>query len=480
MKGKVNENQGITFDDILLLPQKSDVVPADVSTRTTLTRNIEIEMPILSAAMDTVTTSPLAIALAREGGLGILHKNMSIEDQAAEVARVKRSESGVITDPITLPPNETLSKAQEVMEERQISGIPIVDGKKLVGILTGRDLAFQKDLSQRIDNVMTTELVTGPPGTTLDKAREILNENKVEKLPLVDKKFRLEGLITMRDINKTLQYPQSTRDEQGRLRVGAAIGVYDTERANALAEKGVDVLVVDTAHGHSKGVLQTVAQIKGEFNIDVIGGNIATAEAAKDLANAGADAVKVGIGPGSICTTRVVAGVGVPQITAIMECAGAVDVPVIADGGIRLSGDITKAVAAGADAVMLGNLLAGLEESPGDIVLFEGKSYKIYRGMGSLGAMVDGSKERYRQQGVKESSKLVPEGLEGRVPYKGKLSDFVYQMIGGLRAGMGYCGAHDIKELQKKGRFITISTASLVESHPHNISVTTEAPNYRM
>jgi IMP dehydrogenase len=480
MKGKVNENQGITFDDVLLLPQKSNVVPAEVSTRTVLTRSIEIEMPILSAAMDTVTESSLAIALAREGGLGILHKNMPVEDQAAEVARVKRSESGVIADPITLPPNKTLAKAQELMEERQISGIPIVDGEKLVGILTGRDLAFQKDLSQRIDKVMTTELVTGPPGTTLDKAREILNENKVEKLPLVDKKFRLQGLITMKDINKTLRYPQSTRDEQGRLRVGAAIGVYDGERANALAEKGVDVLVVDTAHGHSKGVLETVAQIKSEFNIDVIGGNIATAEAAKDLADAGADAVKVGIGPGSICTTRVVAGVGVPQITAIMECAGAVDVPVIADGGIRLSGDITKAIAAGADAVMLGNLLAGLEESPGDIVLFEGKSYKVYRGMGSLGAMVDGSKERYRQEGVKESSKLVPEGLEGRVPYKGKLSDFVYQMIGGLRAGMGYCGAHDINELKKKGKFIRISTASLVESHPHNIAVTTEAPNYRM
>lgn len=480
MKGKIADETAITFDDVLLVPQKSDVVPSEVSTHTRFTRNIKLSIPIVSAAMDTVTESTLAIALAREGGIGILHKNMSVEDQAAEVERVKRSESGVIFDPVTLTADKTIAKAKEIMEKHQIAGIPIVKGKKLVGIITSRDLAFERDLTQKIKNVMTKDLVTASPGTTLEEAREILDNNKVEKLPLVDKSFNLNGMITMKDINKTLQYPYSTRDDGGSLRVGAAIGVNDIDRATALVAKGVDVLVVDTAHGHSLGVLEMIKKIKRAFDVDVIGGNIATAKAAKDLVSAGADGVKAGIGPGSICTTRIVAGVGVPQITAIMECAGAVNVPVVADGGIRQSGDITKAIAAGADTIMLGNLLAGLDESPGELVVHRGKTYKAYRGMGSLGAMVSGGKERYRQNNVKESDKLVPEGVEGRVPYKGRLSDFVYHLVGGLRAGMGYCGAHSTQELKKKGRFVRVSHATLVENHPHNIIITKESPNYRV
>jgi IMP dehydrogenase len=430
--------------------------------------------------MDTVTEYSMAIAMATEGGIGILHKNLTVEDQAAQVAKVKRSESGVIQDPITLTPKDRLSKAKKVMEERQIAGIPIVEGKKLVGIITSRDLSFQRDMRKLIKTVMTKTLVTGKPGTTLEKARAILDKNKVEKLPLVDDKMHLKGLITMKDINKTLQYPHSTRDEDGRLRVGAAIGVDDMARAAALVGSGVDVLVVDTAHGHSKGVLDTIMKLKKKFDVDVIGGNIATAQAAMDLVKAGADGVKIGIGPGSICTTRVVAGVGVPQVSAIMECARTVKVPVIADGGIRHSGDISKAIAAGASAVMLGGLLAGLEESPGEVVVQHGKTYKAYRGMGSLGAMVDGSKDRYRQSEVKNAGKLVPEGVEGRVPYKGKLVDFIYQLVGGLRAGMGYCGAHTIQELQKKAKFVRISGASLIENHPHDIIITRGAPNYRV
>lgn len=480
MEGKIIEKTGITFDDVLLVPQKSDVVPSETALHTHLTRNISLSIPVVSAAMDTVTESALAIAIAREGGIGILHKNMTVDRQAAEVERVKRSESGVIFDPIILSPDETIAKAKEVMEERHIAGIPIVKDGRLVGIITSRDLGFQRDFSRKIEDVMTKDLVTAAPGTTLEEAREMLDARKVEKLPLVDSGFHLKGLITMKDINKTFQYPHSTRDDRGRLRVGAAIGVHDDGRTAALIENGVDVLVVDTAHGHSTGVLETIAKVKSAFNVDVIGGNIATADAAKDLVDAGADGIKIGIGPGSICTTRIVAGVGVPQITAIMECAGAVDVPILADGGIRHSGDISKAIAAGADTVMLGNLLAGLDESPGELVVHRGKTYKAYRGMGSLGAMVGGSKERYRQHGTKESDKLVPEGVEGRVHYKGKLADFVYQLIGGLRAGMGYCGAHTIEELKEKGRFTCISSAALVENHPHNIIITKESPNYRL
>ncbi len=478
---EILENHGLTFDDVLLVPQRSDVVPTRVSTGTMLTLRIALNIPIVSAAMDTVTNSELAIALAREGGIGILHKNMGVEEQAAEVVRVKRAESGVIRDPVTLPPSESVATAIGVMEERGISGIPVVEeGGKLVGIITRRDISLLKDTSVRLAEVMVKDVVTAPDGTTLEEAREILGRHKIEKLPLVDGTGRLKGLITARDIDKSFRYPLAARDASGRLRVGAAVGVGEKERVAALVAAGVDVIVVDTAHGHSKGVLETISSIKEGFEVDVIGGNIATAEAARDLVAAGADAVKVGIGPGSICTTRVVAGVGVPQITAVMECAAAVDVPVIADGGIRHSGDITKAIAAGADAVMLGNLLAGLEESPGELVVYEGRSYKSYRGMGSLGAMIDGSKDRYGQSEVGKKDKLVPEGVEGMVPYKGKLADLVYQLVGGVRAGMGYCGARTIRELQEKARFIRITQAGLRESHPHNITVTKEAPNYRV
>ncbi len=491
---------GITFDDVLLIPSRSDFIPAEADTRTKLTRTIELNIPLLSAPMDTVTESALAIALAQEGGLGIIHKNLSIENQAREVEKVKRSENGVIVDPITLPPTASIATARKIMREYNVSGIPIVEGAdpdpstphrrsdgngttgKLVGIMTRRDLKFQEDDSRRIGDVMTHEnLVTAPEHTTLDEAERILYHAKVEKLLLVDSGRRLAGLITMRDIDKLHQFPNSCKDKRGRLRVGAATGVNDFGRVEALIKADVDVLVVDTAHGHSRNVIETVREIKKNWNIQVIAGNVATAAGAQDLIDAGADAIKIGIGPGSICTTRIISGVGVPQVTAIFEAAkaaGPAGVPIIADGGIRHSGDITKAIAAGASAVMMGSLFAGLNESPGELVIYQGRRYKTYRGMGSMGAMVKGSSDRYGQAGVKESSKLVPEGVEGRVPYRGPLGDFVYQMVGGLRAGMGYCGTRNIEELRANARFCRVSAASMAESHPHDITITKESPNY--
>ncbi len=474
--------EGITFDDVLLIPAKSDFVPSQANTRTQLTNNITINIPIVSAAMDTVTEAALAIALAQEGGIGIIHKNLSIEAQKREVAKVKRSEHGVILDPVTLSPNEPVRRAQELMNEQNVSGIPIVEGKKLAGILTRRDLKFLKDYEVQISTVMVKDnLVTGPAGTTLEQAKEILQKHKVEKLLLINGKRELAGLITMRDIDRVQQYPIAARDQRGRLRVGAAVSVHDYERIEALIRADVDIIVVDTAHGHSQNVIETVRKIKAEYDIDVIAGNIATSEAAEDLIAAGANAVKVGIGPGAICTTRVISGVGVPQISAIMNCARAAEkhsIPVIADGGVRQSGDITKAIAAGASSVMIGSLFAGLKESPGQLVIYKGRQFKEYRGMGSLGAMVKGSADRYGQSSLTEASKLVPEGVEGRVPYRGELGDFVYQLVGGLRAGMGYCGARNIEELKKGSRFVRVSAASVSESHPHDIQITKEAPNY--
>jgi len=473
---------GITFDDVLLTPAKSDFVPSQADTSTQLTDNITINIPIVSAAMDTVTESALAIALAQEGGIGIIHKNISVEAQKREVAKVKRSEHGVILDPVTLSPGQPVRRAQELMNEQNVSGIPIISGKKLVGILTRRDLKFLKDYDVEISSVMTkNNLVTGPAGTTLEQAKGILQEHKIEKLLLVNPQGELAGLITMRDIDRVQQYPRAAKDKRGRLRVGAAVSVHDYERIEALIAADVDIIVVDTAHGHSQNVIDTVKKIKAEYDIDVIAGNIATAEAAEDLIAAGANAVKVGIGPGAICTTRVISGVGVPQISAIINCAEAAHrhkIPIIADGGIRQSGDITKAIAAGASSVMIGSLFAGLKESPGQLVIYKGRQFKEYRGMGSLGAMVKGSAERYGQKSTAEQGKLVPEGVEGRVPYRGVLSDFVYQLVGGLRAGMGYCGAQNIEELMKNGRFVRISAASVAESHPHDIQITKEAPNY--
>jgi IMP dehydrogenase len=475
--------EGITFDDVLLLPQRSEVVPTEVDTSTLLTRRIPLRIPLVSSAMDTVTDAQLAIALAQEGGIGIIHRNMSASDQAREVFKVKRSANGVIMDPICLPPTATIGKARNIMAEHNISGIPIVEaGNRLVGILTNRDLRFQRGDDYPISEVMTKEhLVTAPTGTTLDEAKHILHEKKVEKLLLVDKDFRLEGLITIKDINKLSSFPNACRDDRGRLRVGASVGVHDLARVEELVGSDVDVIVVDTAHGHSANVINTVREIKKKFTIDVIAGNVATGEAVTDLVAAGADAVKVGIGPGAICTTRVVAGVGVPQLTAIHESArigGKHGVPVIADGGVRYSGDITKAIAAGAHSVMIGSLFAGLTESPGETIMFQGRYYKSYRGMGSIGAMVRGSKDRYGQGGVSESQKLVPEGVEGRVPFKGPLANFVYQLVGGLRAGMGYVGAKNVDELRTRCRFIRISSASLRESHPHDIFITKESSNY--
>ncbi|MHC4605528.1 MAG: IMP dehydrogenase [Planctomycetota bacterium] len=474
--------EGITFDDVLLLPRFSDVVPTEVDTSTRVSRNIALRIPIVSSAMDTVTESSLAIALAQEGGLGVIHKNLTIEQQAREVQRVKRFEAGVIQDPICLPPTETLAAARRLMEEHNISGIPVTEGTRLIGILTRRDLRFQSDDAKSLDEVMTKKkLVTAREGTTLDEARALLNKNKVEKLPLVDKNFNLRGLITMKDINKEHEHPLATKDDRGRLRVAAAVGVHEFDRANALAENHVDVLVVDTAHGHSRNVIETVAKLKKSFSVDVIAGNIATQEAAKALVEAGVDGVKVGIGPGSICTTRVIAGIGVPQITAIDETlreTGPAGVPIVGDGGIRHSGDITKAMAAGASCIMIGSLLAGCEESPGERIIHKGRSYKAYRGMGSLGAMVDGGKGRYGQSDVRRQDKLVPEGVEGMVPFKGSLADLVYQLVGGLRAGMGYCGAPTIADLHAHARFLRISPAGLRESHPHDIVITKEAPNY--
>ncbi len=474
--------EGVTFDDVLLLPGESDVLPREVDLATRFSRNVRLNIPVCSAAMDTVTESRLAIAIAQEGGIGVIHKNMTPGRQAREVEKVKRSAHGVIPDPVTLSPESTIADVRRVMGEHNISGIPIVEGRKLVGILTRRDLRFQESPETRVKEVMTTQLVTAPLGTGLDEAEEILNRNKVEKLLLVDNKGGLGGLITRKDIDKTRQFPKAARDEVGRLVVGAAVGVDDDERVAALRDLDVDVIVVDTAHGHSVRVPQAVRRYKQAFDRDIVAGNVATAEAARSLVEAGVDAVKVGIGPGSICTTRVIAGVGVPQITAVQECAGACagsGVPVIADGGIKFSGDIIKALAVGADSAMIGSLLAGTEESPGEIVIYKGRSFKAYRGMGSLGAMVKGSGDRYAQAGA-ERDKLVPEGIEGRVPYKGPLGEYVYQLVGGVRAGMGYVGARDLAELRSKGRFIRITGAGLAESHPHDISITKEAPNYRL
>jgi IMP dehydrogenase len=476
MKDKI-AGEGITFDDVLLLPGKSEIVPREADVRTKLTNKINLYIPILSAAMDTVTESRLATALAQEGGLGVIHKNMSVEAQAMEVERVKRSEHGIIFDPVTLTPDETIGKAKEIMRENNISGLPIVeDGDKLVGILTRRDLRFQYDLGLKVGDVMTkANLVTSSPDTTLDKAKKILHSNKVEKLLLVDRDGKLQGLITIKDIDKTERFPNAARDERGSLRVGAAVSPHELERVEALIAAGVDVVVVDTAHAHSVRVIQTVSEIKRKFDIEVIAGNVATAEATRELVKAGADAVKVGIGPGSICTTRIVAGVGVPQLSAVYNCAreaGKSGVPVIADGGIRYSGDITKAIAAGAHTVMIGSMFAGVAESPGEVVIFQGRRFKMYRGMGSLGAMIEGSKTRYGQDDITELSKLVPEGVEGRVPVKGPLSSLVYQLVGGLKSGMGYCGTPDIEGLRTKARFIRITGSSVLESHPHDVYIT--------
>jgi len=473
--------QGITFDDVLLEPGYSDVLPKDVDVRTQLSRHIRINIPILSSPMDTVTESELAIALAQEGGIGIIHKNMSIALQTREVDKVKRSANGIIPDPVTLPPDETVGNARRIMEQHNISGVPITVNGFLRGIMTRRDLRFLADNNQRISEVMTKDgLVTAPENTTLVEAERILTENKVEKLLLVDENYKLKGLITIKDIDKLMNFPNACKDQRGRLRVGAALGVNDYERAESLIRAGVDILVVDSAHGHSGNVIETVRQIKRRFGIEVIAGNVATAEGARALVEAGADAVKVGIGPGSICTTRVISGVGVPQVTAIYQAAQGIagqGVPVLADGGIRYSGDIVKALAAGGHAVMIGGLFAGLEESPGQTILYKGRTFKTYRGMGSLGALGAGSSDRYRQE-TTQVGKLVPEGVEGRVPYKGQLAPFVYQLVGGLRAGMGYCGTRNIDELRTRTRFIQVSPASVQESHPHDIAITQEAPNY--
>ncbi len=479
--------EGFTFDDVLLIPNKSEVLPKEVQVRTRLSRNISLNIPIVSAAMDTVTESEQAIALAREGGIGIIHKNCSIEEQVDEVDRVKRSESGMIMNPFTLSSDRKVSEALDLMRRYRISGIPIVDGKKLVGILTNRDLRFELDTSQPISALMTKEhLITVPVGTSLDDAEQILQKHRIEKLLVVDDDQQLKGLITVKDVQSRKRYPNASKDKHGRLLVGAAVGVAkDTEeRAAALINSGVDVIVVDTAHGHSRGVLLTIDMLKKAFpDLELVAGNVATPEACQALIDAGVDAVKVGIGPGSICTTRVVAGTGVPQLTAIMECVEVCSkygVPLIADGGIKQTGDIAKAIGAGADTVMLGNMLAGTDESPGDTIIFEGRSYKVYRAMGSLSAMRGGRGDRYFQEGERDLKKLVPEGIEGRIPYRGKLSDVVYQMIGGLRAAMGYCGAATIEELQQKARFVRITPAGLQESHPHDIQITHESPNYSL
>jgi IMP dehydrogenase len=474
--------EALTFDDVLLVPRRSDIVPSAVQTGTQLTPRLELNIPLMSAAMDTVTESSLAIALARAGGLGVIHKNLSPTEQVSEVRKVKRSAHGVITDPVTLPPDETIGRAREIMINQNISGLPIVgtDGR-VVGILTNRDLRFHRSPETRIDEVMTTALITSGPDETLEAAKDTLHQNKIEKLLLVDESGHLAGLITIRDINETAKWPAACRDTKGRLRVGAAVGVREYERIEALVDADVDVIVVDTAHGHSKNVLETVSYVKQNFDIEVVAGNIATADAARDLIGAGADALKVGIGPGSICTTRIVAGVGMPQLTAVSnvaQVARPLGVAVIADGGIRHSGDVVKALAAGASAVMIGALFAGLDESPGERVLYKGRSYKTVRGMGSLGAMVDGSRDRYGQGDVDTSDKLVPEGVEGLVPYKGPLAPFVYQMVGGLRSGMGYLGVSTLPDLAEHAQFVRVSPASLRENHPHDIEITKEAPNY--
>ncbi|GAA0106119.1 IMP dehydrogenase [Paraclostridium sordellii] len=475
--------EGLTFDDVLLVPQKSEVLPKDVSTQTQLTKTIKLNIPLMSAGMDTVTESKMAISMARQGGIGIIHKNMSIEDQALEVDKVKRSESGVIVDPFFLSKEHTIKDADDIMARYKISGVPIVDeDNKLIGIITNRDIKFEDDFTKKVDQVMTSEnLVTAREGINLVEAQKILKKHKIEKLPIIDEEGHLKGLITIKDIEKKIQYPNSAKDAQGRLLCGAALGISADlmDRVDALVKANVDVVVLDSAHGHSMGVINALKKVKERYpKLQVIAGNVATAAATEDLIKAGADCVKVGIGPGSICTTRVVAGIGVPQVTAVMDCAEVghkYGVPVIADGGIKYSGDIVKALAAGASICMMGSMFAGTEESPGETVLYRGRSYKTYRGMGSIGAMEKGSKDRYFQNDAK---KLVPEGVEGMVAYKGKAEDIVYQMIGGIRAGMGYCGAATIKDLMESSEFIKITSASLKESHPHDITITKEAPNY--
>lgn len=481
------KDEFFTFDDVLLLPGKSKVLPSEVDISTKLTNKIELKIPIISSAMDTVTEHKTAIVMAQEGGLGIIHRNMSIEREAEEVRKVKKYESGIITSPITMAPYQTLKEALETMLRYNISGIPIVEGKKLVGLITIRDIRFEKNMSKKISETMVKrkDLIVAEEGITLEKSKEIMHRHKIEKLPIVDKDDNLIGLITMKDIEKTKKYPLASKDPKGRLLVGAAIGVgeKEMERAESLVDAEVDVIVVDTAHGHSQKVLKMVKEIKKNFkDIVLVAGNVATQDAVRDLIEAGADVVKVGVGPGSICTTRIIAGVGVPQLSAIIECskcAKKYGVSIIADGGIKYSGDITKALAGGADAVMLGNLLAGTDEAPGEIVIYQGRSYKVYRGMGSLEAMREGSRDRYFQEDG-EGDKLVPEGIVGRVPYKGPLSGVIYQLAGGLRAGMGYVGAKNIKELQRKGKFIKISEHALRESHVHDVEIMKEAPNYRM
>ncbi|MFS0725027.1 IMP dehydrogenase [Paenibacillus sp. 1P07SE] len=477
--------EGLTFDDVLLVPRKSEVLPRDVSLSTSLSPTVKLNMPLLSAGMDTVTESALAIAMAREGGIGIIHKNMSVAEQAEEVDRVKRSESGVITNPFSLTPDHHVYDAEELMGKYRISGVPIVDdADKLVGILTNRDLRFVHDYSMKISEVMTHDaLVTAPVGTTLQEAEGLLQKHKIEKLPLVDENNVLKGLITIKDIEKAIQFPNAAKDQQGRLLCGAAVGISkDTfERAEALTQAGVDVLVVDSAHGHHINIIETVRKLRGIYpDLTIVAGNVATGEATRDLIEAGASVVKVGIGPGSICTTRVIAGIGVPQITAIYDCATVAreyGIPVIADGGIKYSGDITKAIASGASAIMVGSLFAGTEESPGESEIYQGRRFKVYRGMGSLGAMKEGSKDRYFQE---NENKLVPEGIEGRVPYKGPLADTVHQLMGGLRSGMGYCGTKSIEELKNDTQFVRITGAGLRESHPHDVQITKEAPNYSL
>ena len=474
--------EGITFDDVLLVPAFSEVIANDVDTRTRLTNKIQLNIPLMSASMDTVTEHRMAIAMARQGGIGIIHKNMSIEEQAEEVDKVKRSENGVITDPFSLSPEHTIQDADDLMAKYRISGVPITEGTKLVGIITNRDLKFETDFSKKIKESMTSEgLVTAKEGITLEEAKQILGRARKEKLPIVDDDFNLKGLITIKDIEKQIKYPNAAKDDQGRLLCGAGVGITADvlDRVQALVNAHVDVIVVDSAHGHSANVLRVVRMVKDKFpDLQVIAGNVATGAGAQALIEAGADCVKIGIGPGSICTTRVVAGIGVPQITAIMsayEEAKKAGIPIIADGGIKYSGELTKAIAAGADVCMLGSMLAGCDESPGDFELYQGRKYKVYRGMGSLAAMENGSKDRYFQTNAK---KLVPEGVEGRVAYKGTVEDTIFQMMGGLRSGMGYCGAKDIKTLQETGEFVKISAASLKESHPHDIHITKEAPNY--
>jgi len=484
---RVGMEASLTFDDVLLLPGYSEIHPRDVDTTTLLTREITLNVPIVSAAMDTVTESALAIAIAQEGGIGIIHKNLPLAEQVEEVDRVKRSESGMIVNPITLPPDVPISRALELMEKFRISGVPITEGKRLVGILTNRDLRFVRGKDLKVKDVMTREnLITAPVGTTLEEAERILHQNRIEKLPVVDESFQLRGLITVKDIQKRIRYPRACKDHLGRLRVGAAVGVGkdNLDRLDELVRAGVDVIAIDSAHGHSKGVLETAREAKRKHpSVQLIVGNVATAEATRDLIDAGADAVKVGMGPGSICTTRVVAGVGVPQISAVLECAAAAagaGVPIIADGGIKYSGDLVKALAAGAHSVMLGNLLAGTEESPGETILYEGRTYKVYQGMGSLSAMSSGRGDRYFQEGVKDLKKLVAEGIEARVPYKGLVANVIYQLVGGLRAGMGYCGVASIDDLRTKTKFIKITPAGLRESHPHDVTITKEAPNYEI